>query len=520
MALLGPIVFSKGLNTRTTVFNAISQQLTTLQNLRYIAGSLCERFVGTLFNGIQLAGDGVNHSVQNITPNNISGNSANSNPVLSIVDGKIYKLNNSGTATDITGATTYGSGVAQSFSNGDILNGVIILGNPSGTGNNMVSWNDTGNAAAVTGPRASVVRSVNNFMFAIDTAASATSRVYWSNVADATNWNSSNNFIDFRIGDGDAVIDIHYIGTDLYIFKHRSIGRLSTTTIEVSGAVTLGPLSTAFVGVGAAGPGCVDKLPDGRLAFFGSDSHCYLFDGSTLTDISDQPDFGPNVSSLLYTAAPALQANGSRCCVYPPRNEIWFVHTINPFTSSNPWDRAAIYNYQQNLWNYFTLDGTVTTNGNERAEYIKYIPSIGSSSTFSAFGNTGLVGNLMTGYNGYLLVQDPASNGGGLGALSQWNASLVLQGEARTFIPRSLMLPYRTVGTPSGSYTIAFAFDGGAFGTAKTLTLSASYQRVMCPISIPAVGFQTLQIKVISVGLSTGGYTIFEPFFLSDEIIA
>lgn len=518
MPSLGPIGFGKGLNTKTTVFNAVTNQLTTFQNLRYVAGSIIERYCGTLFNGTQLTGDGVNHNIQNITPNNVSTNSANGNPVLAIADGKIYKLNNSGTATDITGATTFGAGSTQSFSNGDILDGKIVLGDPTG-GGAMAVWNDTGNAAMLTSPSANVVRSVNNFMFAINTAGPFSSRVYWSNVGDPTAWNGSNNFVDFRVGDGDTVVDIHYIGTDLYIFKRRSIGRLSTLTTSISGAVTLGPLQTIFVGIGAAGPGCVDKLPDGRLAFYGSDSHCYLLDGSTTTDISDQPDFGPNVQPLLYTAAPSVYANSSRCCVYPPRNEIWFVHTVAPISSGNPWDRAAVYNYQQNLWNYFTLTGSVTTNGNERNQYIKYIPAIGASSTFSAFGNFGLVGNLMTGYIGYLLVQDPATQGGNLSNTVQWVASMVLEGEARKFVPRSLIMPVKSsVSNASSTYTVAVGFDGGSFTNMKTFTPSTTYQRVQVPVNVPAAGFETIQVRVTS-NTSAGAGTIFEPFFIAGDYL-
>lgn len=517
MPYLGPIGFGKGLNSKVTVFNATQDMLTTNKNFRYVAGSLVERYCGTLFNGTQLPGTG-NFSIQNITPNNISANSANSNPFLTICDGKIYKLNNSGGATDISGATTFGAGTQQSFSNGDILNGRIILGDPTG-GGAMATWNDTGNATMLTSPSANVVRSVNNFMFAINNAAGFSSRVYWSNVSDPTNWNSSNNFIDFRVGDGDTIADIHYIGTDLYIFKHRSIGRLSTLTIEVSGAITLGPLETVYVGIGAPGPGCVDKLPDGRLAFVGSDSHCYILDGSTLVDISDQPDFDSNVQTLLDTASPMTQANSARCCVYPPRNEVWFIHTIAPITNGNPYDRAAVYNYKQNLWNYFLFsNSTPNTNGNERCEYIKYVPAIGGSSTFSAYGNYGLIGNLITGYLGYLLVQDPASQGGTLSTDLQWNASIVLSGEAKTFVPRSLILPYKSVTATANSFTVAVGFDGGSFTTAKTLSLSTSYQRAQIPINTPAAGFETIQIRVLSAG-GTGGGTLFEPFFLSGEYL-
>lgn len=520
MPTIGPIGFGRGLNTKTTVFNSVSQQLTTLQNLRYVAGSLIERYCGTLFNGTQLVGDGANHSIQNITPNNISINSANGFPFLTIVDGKIYKLNNSGAATDITGATTFGAGVASSYSNGDILNGRIVLGDPTGAGA-MATWNDTGNATMLTSPSANIVRSVNNFMFAVNTAAGFSSRVYYSNVGDPTSWNGSNSYVDFRVGDGDTVVDIHYIGTDLYIFKRRSIGRLSTITVDVAGATTLGPLTTAYVGIGAAGPGCVDKLPDGRLIFFGSDSHCYLFDGSSCVDISDQPDFGPNVQSLLYASAPALASNSSRCCVYPPRNEVWFINTIGPLTSGNPWDRVAIYNYQQNLWNYGTLTGTVTTNGNERGEYIKYIPSVGVNATFAAYGNFGLIGNLVTGYVGYLLIQDPATQGGNLGATIQWNASLVLEGEARKFIPRSLIMPVKSSVTNTGGasiYTISVGFDGGSFTSMKTVTPTTTYQRVQVTVNVPAAGFETMQIRVLS-NAGAGAATIFEPFFMAGEYL-
>jgi len=518
MGLAGPFGFSNGLNAKTTVFNGAENQLTAIENFRYYGGSLYERLCAVNWNSTIINGVG-NQFVQMVAPNNISVNSANSNPAIVVVDGKIYKITPSGVATDISGATTFGSGSQQSYSNADILNGRIVIGDPSGSGGAMATWNDTGNATMLTSPQCNVVRSVNNFMFAMDCAATANSRVYWSNVADPTSWNGSNNYIDFRPGDGDQVVDIHYIGTDLYIFKRRSIGRLSTLTVEISGAVSLGPLTTSYVGIGAAGPGCVDKLPDGRLIFSGSDNHAYILDGSSVTDISDQQDFLSNVQPLADAFAPATGANSARVCVYPPRNEAWFIYTNSPISSGNPWDRALIYNYKQNIWSYFTFGvGTVTT-GNERCEYIKYIPNIGFSSTFGALGKFGLIGNLFGGYGGYLMVHDPATAGGSLGANMSWSVSLRLSGEARTFIPRSAIIPFKCASTPgSASFVVQVAFDGGSYSTAKTITPTTSYQRAQIPISVPSSGFQTIQIKIVS-GSAAGAGTLFEPFFLSDEVV-
>lgn len=516
MGLIGPFGYTGGLNTKPTALNQKVNQLYVLQNLRSVSGSLKERYCATNWNTTQLVGDGVNHNVQNLTVNNVPGSSSSLFPVLTVVDGKISKISNAGAETVITGATTFGVGGQGSYSNSDILNGRIVIGDPSGSGGAMATWNNTGNATMLTSPQCNVVRSVNNFMFALDAAGSANSRVYWSNVGDPTSWNGSNNYVDFRVGDGDTVVDIHYIGTDLYIFKRRSIGRLSTLTVEIAGAVSLGPLTTVFSGIGSAGPGCVGKLPDGRLVFLGSDSHCYIFDGSFLKDISSQDDFGPNVSSLLYSCSPTYASGAARCCVYPPRNEVWFICTVSPISSGNPYDTALVYDYQNNSWSHFLITGQPTTFGSERAAQTLFVPSNGDA-TFQAFGALGNIGNLITGYGGCLLMQDPLSQGGALFTI-EWRTSIVLAGEARNFIPRSMILPHVSSGTSASAYSVSFGFDGGSFGTATTINNTTSYQRSQIKINVPPTGFESIQIKVIHAS-SNGVQTVFEPFFLSDEVL-
>ena len=184
--------------------------------------------------------------------------------------------------TDITGGATIDN--KGSF---EILNGnIFYAGGPNG----IFYWNGSGNIVAVGGSSptsADMLKVANNFLFAAyDLDPFGT--VYWSNVADGTTWVASNK-LTFRQNDGDFIRALSSLGQDLIILKGKSIGRLSTQTTILAGSVILGPLSTVVEGIGCSGRNAVDHLPDGRLVFFGSDSHVYIFDGSIPTDISDQP---------------------------------------------------------------------------------------------------------------------------------------------------------------------------------------------------------------------------------------
>ena len=166
------------------------------------------------------------------------------------------------------------------------LNSILVMGNFSGA---TVQWSGAGNitALAAAPQDAACGATVNNYLFLGNLANGATPyRVQWSAIADPTTWPVAN-FVDVLRDDStnNSITALLAFGEDLLIFKNNSVSRFYTN--QLSG--TLGPLITVSDKYGCAGTHCADRLPDGRVAFIGTNNHIYIYDGNTFTDISDAP---------------------------------------------------------------------------------------------------------------------------------------------------------------------------------------------------------------------------------------
>lgn len=503
MTLLGPVTFSNGLNTSANVFALPPAATTVQQGYRYIQGSLSEIFAQGNF----VTGLGTTGLVQGIIPNPLGGTYA----FLTVVDGKIYGVTNSGSATDISGTAAYGSGTDLQTNNGEVLNGIMVISDALGLAGQMNQWNGTGNVTVLTGsPDGTIVRVCNNFMFTFinSIAGSQTSTLYWSAVGDPTTWPAGNN-LTFRIKDGSVIQDIRAIGSDLYIFKNKSIGRLSTQTIVISGAVALGPLVEVSSSVGISGPDTIAKLPDGRLVLLGTDMHAYVFDGSVLTDISDQPYPATNVQALLYALEPGtIQYN--HVCAYPPRNEVWFILTKG--IASLPFGNyVLIWNYKDNTWSSIALDNVTSTN---RITQIAYIENrLNNGAIYSNEGS------LMTGNRPGVILSQDIPNTGAASWNNQWSTSVSLYSDGRVVIPRSIIFFYRAT-FPAENFTISYGFDGGTIGNATTVIVAGSaFVRKVIPIVLPSTGQSSVGPSTFQIQIdSTSPGLEMAPFYLSDEI--
>ena len=506
MGQIGPFSFSGGLISRSSVFSSPQNSLYISNNFRPFYGSLVENFGTTNINPSAL-GTGTGFCCC-ITPANNA--SSGSTSMVCVFDEKIYSIDVSGVATDISGAAQF-SATSQKQVTADILNGIMVIGDPKGSTGWLAEWAGTGNCAKLTAaPDGRCVIVVNNFMF-VAYIDSTPSTFQWSAVSDPTTWPAGNS-LDFRKGDGDKIVALSYIGTDLYIFKQFSIGRLTTTTTTISGAVTLGPLQTVSVGIGAATPRSVDRLPDGRLVFMAMNGHAYIFDGSTMTDISDQPFPQPSVQDLFVPLQPDVKI--CSVAVYPPRSEVHFNFALTLGLSG----RDVVYNYQTNQWSDF--EGNVA-GGTPPASPLGfsnsfYIPTANGKvvSSSVSFPNAGV---LVTGtlLNGYLYATDcPASTDN---FIPQWNMSILLNGEGRTFIPRSLIMFYKSATSATPTMTVSYGYDNAAMTNSVTVMTSSSYQRLRMNLVEPSPSFSTIQIQVQGPGGSHG--ILVEPFYLSDEVM-
>ena len=507
MGQIGPFNFSGGLISRSSVFASPPNSLYVSNNFRSYYGSILENF-GTKNINSSALGTGVGFCC-GITPANNS--SSGSKSMVCVFDEKIYLVDVSGSATDISGAAQF-SATSQRQVTADILNGIMVIGDPNGSTGWLAQWSGTGNCSKLTAALdGRCVLTVNNFMF-VAYIDSAPSTFQWSAVTDPTTWPSGNS-LDFRKGDGDKIVALSYIGTDLYIFKQFSIGRLTTTTTTISGAVTLGPLQTVSIGIGAAGTRAVDRLPDGRLVFWAMNGHAYIFDGSTLTDISDQPFPEPSVQDLFVPIQPDVSV--CSVSVYPPRSEVHFMTAVQ---SGSPLGRDMVYNYQTNQWSDFepnSVGGTPPASPLEFSNSL-FVPTI-SGKVASSSASFPFAGCLVSGtyINGYLYVNDAPGSTDNF--VSQWNMSLLLNGDGRNFIPRSLLMFYKSATSSTPTMTVSYGYDNAAMTNSVTVTTSSSYQRLRMNLVEPSPSFSTIQIQV--QGQSGLHGILVEPFYLSDEVM-
>jgi hypothetical protein len=223
----------------------------------------------------------------------------------------------------------------------DSLNSILVFTSQSTTAPFKFTANNV-NAAALGGTPPTLqssVKVVNNYMF-LSGATTNVSRVYWSVLVDPETWPAAN-YLDFKQGSGESVVGLGSIGTDLFIFKGKGIGKLSTTGM----ATGPGPFTVMWDNVGLFGPHCVDNLPDGRLVFLSSDLEVYITDGYTLQRVARLPPPLPNVYPTLLTAA-TIGAPTTWLKYYPRRNEIII---------SSPYASVVLaYDVEQKYWRKIT----------------------------------------------------------------------------------------------------------------------------------------------------------------------
>lgn len=424
--------------------------------------------------------------------------------------------------TDRTGAYTIGSGVYYTF---DSLNNILVgAGNSS---NSIAPFKVTAhnaNIAALGGspPNADCVRQVNNFMFLSRNLSATTtqSKVYWSNVNDPETWSVAN-VLDFNKNDGEPVMALGSIGTDLYIFKQSSIGRLSTVTVTVSGAVTLGPLTTVIRGVGCAGPRALDNLPNGNIVFVGYDGHFYEFDGSTLVDRSKEAYPGPNIyNQANFSSNPFYQGmsacfveNGITVKTVKGSNQVWVLFTLSLFQNGS---MIYVYDFSSGAW--MDANPQSTTYAFTSFDEVQYLNVYGSANAYpresSSYVLAGdVVGNINV--SGDSVKSYPFYSNNSL--VSRVGTIVQLVGnKGDPFVPASLCLeldcPLTTTGSTLATFNILIGFDTYEAATsvyASTATKVPNRIIVPIPFAQDSTGtnifprFMSVQINWTGTGSGT-----------------
>src|SRR5258708_8705385 len=397
----------------------------------------------------------------------------------------------------------------------DILNNILVGCGGSGSGKTpfkITAYNV--NAVAFTGsPLGDCVKVVNNFLFIGRqlNAASTYSSVSWSNVGDPTTWTAAN-YVDFRVNDGDRVQALGSIGQDLYIFKRNSIGRLSTTTQIISGAVTLGPLQTISIGTGTLGPWALDNMPDGRIVFLASDGRLKLFDGTSFTDLSDMPYPGPNIQASFDEIAGGPNFSAICVRVFPDHHQI-----IVCFTGYSTGYRCYVYDWFEEFWSQWTgITPTILLNVPRLENSNVDNGAFGMASVFYEGNSIGTVVQL----NKTISLYGPG-NDAGTNINPSCTVNIMLGGDLSNFTPRSIIIPFTNSNSSAAQCLITTVWDGTlSGGTTYTLGASPAFSNIIVPIPFASSGTtvrpRTLQMKI--TGTNWG--PILHPFYLSDEVLA
>lgn len=516
--------FHKGLNTAADHMSCPDGYAITLTDWKLEYGYMRPRYGFTVVNSASLiATNQVNLIAFYFDVNNAP--STNVGSVIVATNSKIYqaiystdaiwKVANNVVFTDITGTATAPIGPAT----WDILNNVlIVLGSGAGAQTQITAYNTNAAPLAGTPPAGVIVKVVNNFAFISGTrwaggTGASFSNVYWSNVGDPQTWSAAN-FLSYRTSDGDFVTALGSVNQDLLIFKNNHIGRLSTQTSVVAGAVTLGPLYTLIDGIGCPSPGCVDTLPDGRVIFFGSDYNLWQTDGVSVKLLSKNPYPGTDVWRGSGLGNLFVKGQGSNVNitvkVFPPQNEIWIAIPVQDFVS--PKTYTFIYDYVQDYWRQGT--GYDISCLCVLPQYRQLLNTELNVPTHRLLAGNSVFG----GQNGsiyFLENENQTTTNDYLGATVP--AVMTLTAPAPEALADEDFRSLIALSSNSGSTSVFFGFDG-TLNSSPTAALSSTYVRNV--IKIPylsqasSVRYASLQVSFKD---STATNKIYPPF-LSTEI--
>lgn len=490
MSVLGPFDFSGGLNTKCGPYDAPPNCVVDALNMELVYGRYSKKKGNTQWTSAAITASTA-----------IRGLAYFQGVIVAEASGKIATASATvagGTFTDITGPVVFAAANNTWMAP---LNNILVIG---GDGATPIQWTGTGNCSNLGGspPSGCVCGvSVNNYLFMANNTANP-SRLQWSAIVDPNTWPAAN-FVDVLLEDVATkpfgIQALFPFGEDILIFKTNSVSRFYTN--QLSG--TLGPLIVVSDRYGCAGPQCVDKLPDGRVAFIGYNNHVYIYDGNTFDDISDPPPPQSNIQNTLNALTFKTSGfNQGFLQVYQARNQIWISY---PFTWVSPLGATYtgvtfIYDIESRCWvspypdirqhkaiNYLNGSEYLMTAGGDGFIYRQ---DSGDTNTFSQ--------KQVTAYDGY------------------FTKSIAFGADNRLFVPRSLYFPLSTGNLNATVYYGSNGYNNPASISSISITGSAQERKKVIPISTSSKVWNTAQIR-FDGAVSNQPFMV-APVFISDEV--
>ncbi len=485
MSVLGPFGFEGGWNTKCGPYDAPQNCVVDALNMEIVYGRFSKKKGNTQWTSAAITASTA-----------IRGLAYFQGVLVAEAAGKIATASatsSGGTFTDITGAVSFASSNNTWMA---ALNNILVIG---GDGATPIKWTGSGNCANLGGsPPSGCVcgTSVNNYLFMANNSSNP-SRLQWSAIQDPETWPAAN-FIDVLKEDVATkpfgIQAIFPFGEDILVFKTNSISRFYTNQLTAS----LGPLIVVSDRYGCAGPQCVDKLPDGRVAFIGYNNHVYIYDGNTFLDISDAPPPQSNIQNTLNALTfQTAGFNQGFLQVYQARNQIWVSY---PFTWVSPLgvtytgvieNRCWVAPYpdirQHKAVNYLNGSQYLITAGGDG---FLYQQDSGDTNTFSQ--------KQVTAYDGYFVKSIP------FGA------------DNRKFIPRSIFFPFSSGTLSATVYYGANGFNNPSLISSISVASPAQERKKVIQVKTSSSTWNTMQFR-FDGAVSNQPFMV-APVFISDEI--
>ena len=435
MTTSGPFGFSNGWNSKASAITMPSDSLADAQDINISYGDISKRLGSLAINSAAISGTPIVHGLADWqTP-------AGQRYLVVTAGSKIFQTADLGSSlTDITGSATITAG-ANNQDTFCALNGKLLICGGT-TPDAPLQWTGTGNVATLAGspPTGNICVTANNFAF-ISGIAATPSRVFWCNVIDPGTW-PVGNYVDFKADDGDKVTVLCEFNQNLIIFKRTKIGQLWTVPPSSAASVQLGPLTQIIPNVGCPGSQCLDKTDDGRIAFLGTNNHVYLFDGTNLQDISDQPSPKSSIQPTL-DALNLGRISNAVLRFYGVRRELWLSVSESSQTSNNA---VYVYSLVSNCWE--SRFSNIAAN---------VMCSVIDTRTTPSHPITLVTGN----YGGLVFEQDKGTTNAEVsgGAIDGYGTVIIQNGlDSKSFQAKSLVLPIQSNGNTN--LEVNYGFNG------------------------------------------------------------
>jgi hypothetical protein len=325
--------FSGGLNDSTSPVAIADNELTDIQNFCFTTTKALVKRTGFTHQSLDASGNPVTFASKPVRGLYLFNRIGYSKSLIAVCNGAVYadKALTKVFASLDTGYTETAIPDFATLNNvGVMVNGVEVPKYIKDTG--ALSMGSL--AGSPTMANAKYLAVYNNYLFMAGGATNP-SRIVWSVLNNPESWQAAD-YIDINVGDGDLITGLKVIGSDLYVFKSRSIYRVTFTGVSTTPFTVSG--NPAIESVGAFSHRTIQTIE--RTCFFFSGNAVYEFDGVNIKEISNKIE-----TNALALATPYNMSASAG--ILRTLNQYWLSITTSGQTRQ---DTIFVYDYMLGAW--------------------------------------------------------------------------------------------------------------------------------------------------------------------------